>query len=85
MSATDAPFGICSDIQRHVGLFLVVALVPLEPLGALVAHHRREPPPADRVDAGRLRGGASHHERRRRRTLRRARPIVARRLHPNRD
>ena len=42
MSATVGAFRNLQDVQRHVGLFLVVALVPLEPLGALIAHHRRD-------------------------------------------
>ena len=42
MSATVGPFGICRTFERHVGLFLDVALEPLEPVGALIAHHRRD-------------------------------------------
>ena len=58
MSATDRALGNLQDVERDVRLFFLVALGALEPVRALIAHHRREPPAADRVDARRLRRDA---------------------------
>src|SRR6185436_12324711 len=54
--------GDLQGVQRDVRLFFLLALAPLEPLRALIAHDRRKPPAADRVDAGlRLRREAAGH------------------------
>ena len=70
MSATVAPLASFRASSATSGSSSIVALGALEPSRALIAHHRREPAAADRVDAGRLRGDgdrAGQRERRRRR------------------